>query len=225
MRAKKREPQGSFFFVRAVPPQWLRWVRPGQVEAMRTAVIRILVSLLFVWPLLASAEQGGSITIDGKTIVLPYVQAFAAGHNGGRPTIDVMLAEKPLDGLQWWGSEAAFAAGKHGVVLRLQPTLVRQTTPDAARLDYEFNEDYATSVHAPSIQDWAAWSLSRDGITLNELSVTEYTAESGTLRGNLAWTGKVESVSYSAEGATTSVVTAWTAKFELPLKNTGSPPK
>lgn len=151
----------------------------------------------------ADRKVEASVTIEGKTTVLPHARAFSTG----LPFVLIYLAEKPLDGFRYGtgGNDATWSGGKHGTVLRFAPALdprdagkpvQRYLIPEAAA-----NEDDRVAVRSDRIGNWQDRWLSQQGIRIEELE-----SSGGVIRGKLSWRGK-------------GPVGAWSAEFSVPLED------
>lgn len=150
----------------------------------------------------ADPKVEASVTIEGKTVVLPHARAFSTG----MPFVLIYLAEKPLDGLQYGtaGNDATWSGGAYGTMLRFAPALdprdegkavQRYVIPEAAA-----NEDDRVAVRSAGIGNWQAQWLSQAGIEIEHLE-----SSNGVVRGKLSWRGKAP-------------VSAWSAEFSVPLE-------
>jgi hypothetical protein len=153
-------------------------------------------------PAAAADRVEASVTIDGKSLVLPHVRAFSTG----MPYVLIYLAEKPLGGFRYGtgGNDETWSAGQFGTVLRFAPAVdpasagaavERYVIPEA-----EANEDDRVTLRAPTLGGWQEQLLSQKGIEIVELESSD-----GVIRGKLSWSGK-------------GPVSAWRAEFSVPLE-------
>lgn len=179
-------------------------------------ILGLAMGCLIAGTSVAAAPQGsGSVTVNGKKFELTHGIAWKAGHMMGIPTIQIMLAEKSLDDLNWWASDESFRQGTFGVALILKPVVVPEDKPGQATYHYIFDADYNINLRAPDYGDWQEQALSKEAVRIKNLSVTN-----GVVNGSLEWSGSVSNP-YVPE----QTVTAWSATFNLPLKDVGPMPK
>ena len=69
----------------------------------------------------AEASSAASITIDGKTVNLPYLRAWSMGTMMEVPVFKVLLSEKPLDDWSWDEHNIDTPEGKFGITLEIGP--------------------------------------------------------------------------------------------------------
>ena len=161
--------------------------------------------LLFAGAALADAPKAtaqASVTINGKTIVLPHARAFSTG----MPYVLIYFAEKPLDGFKYGtgGNDSTWSDGKYGTVLRFAPALnredegkpvLRYAIPEA-----KANEDDRVTVRSATVDNWQEQLLSQIGIEIGQLESSD-----GVVRGKLSWQGKPP-------------ISAWSVEFSIPLE-------
>ncbi len=161
--------------------------------------------LLFAGAALADTPKAtiqASVTINGKTIVLPHARAFSTG----MPYVLIYFAEKPLDSFKYGtgGNPATWSDGKYGTVLRFAPALNREddgkpvlhyAIPEAAA-----NEDDFVTVRSASVDNWKEQWLSQMDIRTGQLE-----SSGGVVRGNLSWSGQAP-------------ISAWSVEFSVPLE-------
>ncbi|MEO8671703.1 MAG: hypothetical protein ABI411_10350 [Tahibacter sp.] len=164
----------------------------------------------------AGASASGSVVINGKTIALTQARAWTDGSIGGRPSsIDVVLAEKPLTGLNWWSSADHYSKGEFGVVLRFKAPLAPGVMPNTPALRFAIAESYNIMVYASDFGGWSETGLDKESINGNDISLTN-----GVVQGKLDWKGTVANPYDDKQ-----TVTAWSATFSLPLEAVGPIPK
>jgi len=175
---------------------------------MRT---RLAVSVLLVLTATllgaASPQAAGSVTINGKTIALTHGRAWKTGEAMGVPTISVILAEKPLDGLDWSKGDGNFGEGQRGVALRIDPSADPKAERGREPYRYAVQEDYEIQLHAGSYRGWNAATLAAS------MQVEELAVAGGWVTGKLEWTGTLPNPFEESER-----VTAYSATFKLPLE-------
>ena len=161
--------------------------------------------LLFAGAALADSPKASvkaSVTIDGKTIVLPHARAFSTG----MPYVLIYFAEKPLDDFKYGtgGNDATWSDAKYGTVLRFAPALnreddgkpvLRYVIPEA-----KANEDDRVTVRSASVGKWQEQLLSQIGIKIGQLE-----SSGGVVRGKLSWSGQAP-------------ISAWSVEFSVPLE-------
>lgn len=161
--------------------------------------------LLFAGAAQADAPKArveASVTVNGKTIVLPHARAFSTG----MPYVLIYFAEKPLDGFKYGtgGNDATWSDGKYGTVLRFAPALnredegkpvLRYVIPEA-----KANEDDRVEVRSAGVDNWKEQWLSQMAIKIEQLESSD-----GVVRGKLSWKGEPP-------------ISAWSVEFSLPLE-------
>ncbi|MEO8012304.1 MAG: hypothetical protein ABI650_11715 [Dokdonella sp.] len=162
----------------------------------------------------ATPQASGSIVINGETFALSHGRAWQTGHVMGMPTLDIMLAEKPLANVAWWTGSENFAGGRHGVVLRFKPAFGPDEKPEQTVYRYVIAEDYEVNVFAGGFGNWSERALTKDRIAISEFSVSE-----GVVSGKLKWNGTLEDM-FNPENN----ITSWSATFALPLEEVGTMP-
>jgi len=162
-------------------------------------------SLLFAGAAYANAPKAtveASVTVNGKTIVLPHARAFSTG----MPYVLIYFAEKPLDGFKYGtgGNDATWSDGKYGTVLRFAPALnpgdkgkpvLRYSIPEA-----KANEDDRVTLRSSGVDKWKEQWLSQMAIKIEQME-----SSGGIVRGKLSWKGETP-------------VSAWSVEFSLPLE-------
>ncbi|MEO8011033.1 MAG: hypothetical protein ABI650_05260 [Dokdonella sp.] len=148
------------------------------------------------------ATVEASVTINGKTIVLPHARAFSTG----LPYVLIYFAEKPLDGFKYGtgGNDSTWSDGKYGTVLRFAPALnredegkpvLRYVIPEA-----KANEDDRVELRSAGVDNWKEQRLSQMAIKIEQLESSD-----GVVRGKLSWKGDPP-------------ISAWSVEFSLPLE-------
>ncbi|MEO8010582.1 MAG: hypothetical protein ABI650_02950 [Dokdonella sp.] len=161
--------------------------------------------LLFAGAAHADAPKAtveASVTVNGKTIVLPHARAFSTG----MPYVLIYFAEKPLDGFKYGtgGNDSTWSDGKYGTVLRFAPAL---NPGDESKpvLSYSIpevkaNEDDRVTLRSAGVDNWKEQLLSQIGIKVETIE-----SSGGFVRGKLSWKGEPP-------------VSAWSVEFSVPLE-------
>ncbi len=171
-----------------------------------SATVLVLVGgLLFAVAAHADTRKAtveASVTVNGKTILLPHARAFSTG----MPYLLIYFAEKPLDGFKYGtgGNDTTWSDGKYGTVLRFAPALkpgdegrqvLHYSIPEA-----KANEDDRVALRSAGIDKWKEQWLSQMAIEIGELE-----SSGGVVRGKLSWKGEPPA-------------TAWSVEFSVPLE-------
>lgn len=165
----------------------------------------VIGGLLLSGAAFADAAKGtvaASVTVNGKTISLPYARAFSTG----MPYVLIYFAEKPLEGFKFGtgGNDATWSDGKYGTVLRFAPALnsgdeekpvLRYSIPQA-----KADEDDRVTLRSAGMDGWKERWLSQMGIKIEQME-----SSGGVVRGKLFWKGEPP-------------VSAWSVEFSLPLE-------
>ena len=161
----------------------------------------------------ATPEAAGTLTINGNTIKLPHGRAWQSGVAMGIPLVSVILAEKPLAGLDWWKGDSNFAEGQRGAALRIDPSPDPANDRDKPPFRYRVSEDYEIQLHAADFRGWNAATLTKD------IQVQEITVKDGWVRRKLEWKGTLANPFDEAQ-----TITAFSASFHLPMEEVGPMP-
>lgn len=179
---------------------------------MRSRLVFILLLVLTGSALhAASPEAAGSVTINGNTIALTHGRAWKTGEAMGVPTISVVLAEKPLDGLDWSKGDGNFGEGLRGVALRIDPSADPKAERGHEPYRYAVQEDYELQLHAGGYRGWNAATLTATN------QVEEIAVAGGWVTGKIEWKGSLPNPFEESE-----VLTAYSATFKLPLEALGN---
>ena len=171
------------------------------------ALLPVLFVLLTAVARAAGPEATGSVTVNGKTVTLSHGRAWRTGVASGVPTVSIVLAEKPLDGLDWAKGDSSFSEGQRGVALRIDPSADPSNTRDKEPYRYAIAEDYEIQLHSGAYRGWHAASLTAAN------SVEEITVSNGWAQGKVEWKGSLPNPFAEEE-----VLTAYSASFKLPLE-------
>jgi hypothetical protein len=158
-------------------------------------------------------EASAKVSINGKTTTLAHGRAWRTGESMGVPTVSVVLAEQPLEGLDWWKGDGNFTAGQRGVALRIDPSAAAANLRGREPYRYAIAADYELQLHARGYRSWNAASLTA-GLQVEEISVA-----GGRVRGRLEWKGSLPNPFDEAE-----ILDGLTAAFDLPLEDPGPLP-
>jgi hypothetical protein len=158
----------------------------------------------------ATPQASGSVTINGKTVTLSHGRAWRNGEAMGVPIVSVILAEKPLAGLDWSNGDGNFNAGQRGVALRIDPSPDPKAQRGQEPYRYFVQEDYEIQLHAGDYRGWNAATLSA------MMQVENITVAGGWVSGTLEWKGSLPNP-FSED----QVLTAYSATFRLPLEEIG----
>ena len=161
----------------------------------------------------ASPEASGTVVVNGKTHSLKHGRAFRNGESMGVPGVSVILAEKPLDGLNWWKGDSNFNEGQRGVALRIDPSADPKNERGKEPFRFQVSEDYEIQLHAGEYRGWNAASLQA------AMQVEEITVAGGWVKGKIEWKGTLPNPFDDQQ-----VLTAYSATFSLPLEEIGPMP-
>lgn len=155
----------------------------------------------------ADPQASASVTVNGKTVTLAHGRAWLNGGAMGVPNISIILAEKPLAGLDWMNGDGNFNEGQRGVALRIDPTAGPDNTRGKEPYRYTVDNDYEVQLHAGNYRGWNAATLTA------AMDVEEITVADGWVKGRIEWRGSLPNP-FSEE----EVLTAYSASFHLPLE-------
>jgi hypothetical protein len=187
----------------------------GHGDAMNNTrlVPFVLLLLLGSASKAASPEASGAVVINGKTFSLQHGRAWRNGESMGVPGLSVILAEKPLAGLDWWKGDGNFGEGQRGVALRIDPSADPKNERGKEPYRYAVAEDYEIQLHAGDYRGWNAATLTA------AMPVEEITIAGGWVRGRIEWKGELPNPFDSEQ-----ILTAYSATFHLPLEEIGPQP-
>lgn len=175
--------------------------------SLRTALAGLGLTLLLCASAdAASPNASGSVVINGKTITLAHGRAWQNGAIMGVPLVSIILAEKPLDDLDWSNGDSNFSEGQRGVALRIDPTPDVKNERGQEPYRYAIDADYEIQIHAADYRSWYAAALTA-ALELEDITVTD-----GWVRGKIEWQGSLPNPLDSEQ-----IITAISATFLLPM--------
>jgi hypothetical protein len=169
----------------------------------------VLLTLLAAGP-----KAEAHLVIGGQKVALAHGRAWRNGESMGVPGVSVILAEKPLTGLDWWKGDSNFAEGQRGIALRVDPSEAPGNERGKTPYRYTVSEDYELKLHAEAFGGWSARPL------LKDLEVEDITVSGGRVTGTLRWKGTLANPFDD-----TQALTGLDATFDLPLEEIGPLPE
>jgi hypothetical protein len=161
-----------------------------------------------------SASVSGTAVINGKTVTFTQGRAWKTGGLSpfGSPEIQLLIAEKSLDGVDALRVQADFTTGKRGRVFEIHPDAMPSSPP----YKYNIAENYHMQLWANDFglgpdQDWQGIPLSKTLVT-DDIKVID-----NSVQGTLEWKG--EQTQNHMSDANEDKLTAYKLTFKLPLED------